>query len=231
MEELNNVPVQEPENTVKTKKKKVKLDRAEKFMILAIVVAQGVVPFATSLINMIFTFIKSDMSSLMLKGLTPNEYNFIYTIFSSFTNSIYVILTSVLSIVAVMIIAYFAYKHKRLKNAAAFLGVYFVSQDFLQVFIESPVKHVLSNIVNIFNSIAQGIEVTDYEMQRVVYALTGFASSSMQFIVDLVCLIVTVVAAIALLRIVNGKLKIKFKKKKKGETEEVQATEEIQENA
>lgn len=231
MEELNNVPVQEPENTVKTKKKKVKLDRAEKFMILAIVVAQGVVPFATSLINMIFTFIKSDMSSLMLKGLTPNEYNFIYTIFSSFTNSIYVILTSVLSIVAVMIIAYFAYKHKRLKNAAAFLGVYFVSQDFLQVFIESPVKQVLSNIVDIFNSIAQGIEVTDYEMQRVVYALTGFASSSMQFIVDLVCLIVTVVAAIALLRIVNGKLKIKFKKKKKGETEEVQATEEIQENA
>ena len=78
MEELNNVPVQEPENTVKTKKKKVKLDRAEKFMILAIVVAQGVVPFATSLINMIFTFIKSGMSSLMLKGLTPNEYNFIY---------------------------------------------------------------------------------------------------------------------------------------------------------
>ncbi|MEE1012482.1 MAG: hypothetical protein U0L11_10685 [Acutalibacteraceae bacterium] len=231
MEELNNVPVQEPENTVKTKKKKVKLDRAEKFMILAIVVAQGVVPFATSLINMIFTFIKSDMSSLMLKGLTPNEYNFIYTIFSSFTDSIYVILTSVLSIVAVMIIAYFAYKHKRLKNAAAFLGVYFVSQDFLQVFIESPVKHVLSNIVDIFNLIAQGIEVTDYEMQRVVYALTGFASSSMQFIVDLVCLIVTVVAAIALLRIVNGKLKIKFKKKKKGETEEVQATEEIQENA
>ena len=231
MEELNNVPVQEPENTVKTKKKKVKLDRAEKFMILAIVVAQGVVPFATSLINMIFTFIKSGMSSLMLKGLTPNEYNFIYNIFSGFTNSIYVILTSVLSIVAVMLIAYFAYKHKRLKNAAAFLGVYFVSQNFLQVFIESPVKHVLSNIVNIFNSIAQGIEVMDYEMQRVVYALTGFASSSMQFIVDLVCLIVTVVAAIALLRIVNGKLKIKFKKKKKGETEEVQATEEIQENA
>lgn len=231
MEEITNV--QEPENTVKTKKKKIKLDRAEKFMVFAVVVAQGIVPFATSLLNMLFTFCKSGMTEWVKKGLAYEEFNFIYNVFSSLTHSIYSMITSVLSIIVVILIAYLAYrKSKKLKSAAAFLGVYFVVQSISQVFIENPVSYVLNFIMTALNSLAyamlpSGLDPISY---NVVTVTTEFFSSSMQFIVDFVCLILMAVFAVAGLRIINGKLKIKLKrKKKKGETEET--TEEIQENA
>lgn len=230
MEEFNNVPVQEPETTVETKKKKkINLEKPELFMLLAVVVANGVVPFATSFLNMIFSFFNSFLVNQYNDGFVGyDKIVVILNSFSSLTSSIYAILTSVLSITAVMLIAYFAFKRDKLKNAAAFLGVYFVAQNFLQVFIERPVSYVLSFIVTVFNSIAQGMqyEGMDYEIYDVVSAVTGFVGSSLQFVVDLVCLLLTAVAAIVLLRIVNGKLKINFKKKKKEEK-----AEEIQENA
>jgi len=230
MEEFNNVPVQEPETTVETKKKKkINLEKPELFMLLAVVVANGVVPFATSFLNMIFSFFNSFLVNQYNDGFVGyDKIVVILNSFSSLTSSIYAILTSVLSIAAVMLIAYFAFKRDKLKNAAAFLGVYFVAQNFLQVFIERPVSYVLSFIVTVFNSIAQGMqyEGMDYEIYDVVSAVTGFVGSSLQFVVDLVCLLLTAVAAIVLLRIVNGKLKINFKKKKKEEK-----AEEIQENA
>lgn len=236
MEELNNVTVQENETAAEPKKKKlkIKLDRAEKFMIIAVLVAQGLVPFATSFIKMLFSNIGSGITNLYSDGyIEYTFYNIIYTVFNDITSAIYLVLTSVLSLTAVIIIAYLAFKHKKLKNAAAFLGVYFVAQNIFNIFVDRPVSYVLNFIVNTLNSLAYSIAslANDGEMFNAVTALTDFAGSSLMFVVDFVCLILTAVLAIIFLRIMNGKIKIKFKKKNKKDKAAEETTEEVQENA
>lgn len=245
MEEITNVPVEENEAATEPKKKKlkIKLDRAEKFMILAVLVAEGLVPFATSLLNMLFTFLKDGLTNSYTDFMTENptagtifyySYNFAYNIFSSLTSSVYSLLTSVLWIIAVIVIAYFAYKKNRKKNAAVFFGVYFIAQNICGIFLERPLSYILNFISTFFfslvNAIAGSGDVYDIEMQNAVYAVTDFVNSTAQFVLSFVCMIIMAALAVAGLRIINGKLKIKLKrKKKKGETEET--TEEIQENA
>lgn len=217
MENINNSPVQEPENTVETKKKKIKinLEKPELYMIFAIAAAKGAVPMVTSLIGTVSSLIVPLLSKV------PVLRNVIISV----TGSAESILNAVLSIAAVVLFAYFAYKRNKIKNAALFIGVFFVSHSVSNVLIERPVSAVLNIIVSVLNSIS--LEM-GWEMYTVVTAATGFVNSSLQFIVDFVCLILMAVFAVVVLRIVNGKLKIKLKKKKKIETEET--TEEIQEN-
>lgn len=225
MENINNTPVQEPETTVETKKKKINLDKPERFMIFAVIVAGGVVPVVTSLISAIAGFIQPLISEI--------DYT-LANVFSYIAGRTEWLLSAVLSLAVVVIFACLAYKKNKLKNIGIFLGVFYITQSVLQVIIERPVITVLNIVFNGLSSISFDMMYelgTDWDLYRAVSATTSFLNSSLQFVIDFVCLILMAIGAVALLRIVNGKLKIKFKKKKKGETEEVQATEEIQENA
>lgn len=228
MENITNTPVQEPENTVETKKKKIKinLDKPERFMIFAVLVANGAVPVLTSLIGAIAGFI--------YPSITKIDYT-LANVFTYLTGSIESLLSAALSVAAVVVFAYLAYKSNKIKNAALFIGVFFVAESVLQVIIDKPVGAVLSIIFNTLTSISYDMfyEMGDWDIYRAVSAVSGFLNSSLQFIIDTVCLILTAVLAVAALRIVNGKLKIKFKKKKKDEAEETQpeVPEEFQENA
>lgn len=217
MENINNSSVQEPENTVETQKKKLKLnlEKPELFMVFAIAVAKGAVPIVTSLIGAVSSFIIPLFSKMYV----------LRNIITSAAGSAESILNAVLSIAAVILFAYFAYKSNKIRNAALFIGVFFVSHSVSQVLIERPVSAVLNIIVSVLNSIS--LEM-GWEMYTVVTAATGFVNSSLQFVVDFICLILTAVLAVVLLRIVNGKIKLK---KKEEIAEETQATEEVQENA
>lgn len=209
MENINNTPVQEPENTVETKKKKIKINlaRPELFMVFAVAVAKGAVPMVTSLIGAVSSFIVPLLSKVPI----------LRDVFVSVTGSAESILNAVLSIAAVVLFAFLAYKKSRIKNAALFIGVFFVSHSVSNVLIERPVSAVINIIVSVLNSISSDM---GWEMYTVVTAATGFVNSTLQFVIDFVCLILTAVLAIVILRIVNGKLKIKFKKKKKEEIQE-----------
>ena len=105
MDNIANTPVQEPE----TKKKKINLDKPERFMIFAVIVAGGVVPVVTSLISAIAGFIQPLISEI--------DYT-LANVFSYIAGRTEWLLSAVLSLAVVVIFACLAYKKNKLDSMA-----------------------------------------------------------------------------------------------------------------
>ncbi len=197
MENINNSPVQEPENSLRTKKKK--FEKPELFMILAAVIANGIIPFIADIY---------DKALDALFDVTINSVetgNFIRPM-ASLTKTIP---EAVLIFAVIALFAFLSYKSNRIKNAALFLGAFYASQSVTQVFVQRPLISVLKIFVTVINAIGDLIGI-----YGVVSNVTNFIQALMLFVINsLVYVIITAVIGFVFLRIVNGRIKLKKKKK------------------
>ena len=217
MENINIAPVQESENTLTAKKK---IGKPEVFMILAVVIAQFIVPNAMSLLRTVF----SSVVALFIGQQFGGEA---YSLYTAITSFIYSTLYIVLTLAVCILFAVFAYKQKKFKNIALFLGTFFATQSVVQMLIDKPVNFVISILLSGANLLGQ--YVGGIEIGAAVTTGTGIVSGLISFVIMSVSTVITAALAVILLMIACGKLKRK-KKEETQETEETPAetTEEVQ---
>lgn len=188
MEEITNVPVQEPVNQAAPKKKL--FGKPEIFMLIVLIFGNAISYLSTTIASLLNAFI-IDIGNNML--YMPQ---FISSFLSNLVSNAISLLGALLPIVIYAVFAYLAYK--KLRKAARFLGVVFVATQVTNLIFVAAAS-ILNLITAVFNT-----EVVTIIMSGLI------------FITEIICPFISAAIGVFLLMVVEGK--IKFKKKEKPET-------------
>lgn len=183
MEEIKNVPVQEPENTVKPKKKL--FGKPEIFMLIVLIFGNGI----AALLNIISSFITGLMSG-------PIDFlpNFIQNILRNLISEISYYVSLLLPVAIIILFAYLAYKN--LRKAVRFVGVAFVATN-------------IAAIIYMLMTALPGLISTIFYDTYVVTIIVGIVEILMQ----ICKIFISAVIGVILLMIVEGKIRFKKKAK------------------
>lgn len=188
MEEINNVPVQEPETTVAPKKKL--FGKPEIFMLIVLIFGNAISYLSTTIASVLNAFIINIGNNMLYMP------QFISSFLSGLVSNAISLLGALLPIVIYAVFAYLAYK--KLRKAARFLGVVFVATQVTNLLFVAA-----ASILNLIPAV--------FDIEIVTVIISGLI-----FIIEIICPFISAAIGVFLLMIVEGK--IKFKKKEKPET-------------
>ena len=183
MEEIKNVPVQEPENTVKPKKKL--FGKPEIFMLIVLIFGNGI----AALLSWISSFIIALMSG-------PSDFlpNFIRDILVTLISNISNYASLLLPVAVIILFAYLAYKN--LRKAVRFVGVAFVATKIAAI-----IYMLMTAIPSLISTIFYESEVVTF-----ILAIAGI-------LMDICEIFISAVIGVILLMVVEGKIRFKKKAK------------------
>jgi len=185
---------QEPESNVKPKKK-LKFGLPQVFMIIAVILAEGIIPLISSLSNL---FVPT-VSAFIQQFFDFDEEAVFAT--STAVSNILSLIISLLIIAVYFLFAYLAYKS--IGGAVCFLGTVFVAQKISWLLIG-----YLPAVISSISSVTMAI---DYK----VYSVISLAGSGIGIIIDIIETVIAVAVGILLLMLVEKKLSLTRKKKEK----------------
>lgn len=184
MEEITNVPVQEPETTVKPKKKL--FGKPEIFMLIVLICGNGISSLLSYISTLIVAFIPTLNNFLQLPS-------FITDILSDLTSSVSYYIRLLLPVAVIIVFAYLAYK--KIRKAARFVGVAFIATE-----IASLIYTALAIIPGLISTIFYDSVAT------VIFTV-------LLVIMDICKIVLAAAIGVVLLMIVEGKIKFKKKAK------------------
>lgn len=204
-----------PSTPLKSKKKKFGLP--EVFMLLSLILSQGVIRLCFYFFRNIVNTVYNTLSPVLINefiGYENDEYYLfsqaVSRLINNALNNIIVITEAVLILAVIVLFAVLAYK--KMKGKALFLGVVFVATRIAWLFVEGPLNGISSLIFTVFNQICQylysigNIDVNSFSISITI--------SSMIMSVAYIAIIalgtaVATVSGVLVLMAVNGKLKRK----------------------
>ena len=204
-----------PSTPLKSKKKK--FGRHEVFMLLSLILSQGVIRLCFYIFRNIVNTVYNTLSPVLINefiGYGDEEYylfsQVVSRLINNALNNIIVITEAVLILAVIVLFAVLAYK--KMKGKALFLGVVFVATRIAWLFVEGPLNGISSIIVSAFYTVVNylaGTMAIDIDAHMVSITVCGILSVIAYIAIIALGAAVATVSGVLVLMAVNGKLKRK----------------------
>lgn len=220
-ENINEKPVTEPENTVKRKKKK--FGKPEVFMLLSLILTEGVLNIGFNLIRSFVTTVLNMVCPMIISKTGNDEtIRLIFEILQNISNYVFNVSEIILVFAVIVIFALLAYK--KMKRRAVFLGVVFTATNISWLLLYGPLTFIRNIISSTISAVSMhlleegSLRATEYSTITIVQGIViGLSENIILFI----GMVVAVVSGLLIIMALNGKLKKKKKEPEAIETSEI----------
>jgi len=221
-ENISENPAIEPENN---KPKKKKLGKPEVFMLLSLILAQGVLNIGLNFIQSIVTTVLNMIYPMFVSGSGDYVAKLICDTLFNITNYVFDASEIILGFAVIVVFAFMAYK--KMKRRAAFIGIAFAATKISWLLAYGPLSSIRNIISTIVSAVCMqlmdegSLSFQDYSTILIVQSTVVGLS---EFVFMFIGMAVAAVSGLLILMAVNGKLKKKKKEPEAVETSEITET-------